>query len=180
MDERPGIHLGFCHRAPLHSFHEHSGAELTLFAFLMTEVCWLRRAKTTESCSTRCGARCDHATGGPYGWVFGLAFAPDDKTLVSTSWDGTIRFWSLANYQVALMLTHEGGAGQFGGLLAGREPHGYCRRRRNGQAMARCEIRRDHCFSELEAEGTMKTKSTFWPVSISESTSRRALHFAAR
>jgi len=42
--------------------------------------------------------------------VFGLAFAPDDKTLVSTSWDGSIRFWSLANYQVALVLTPEGGA----------------------------------------------------------------------
>jgi len=41
--------------------------------------------------------------------VFGLAFAPDDKTLVSTSWDGSIRFWSLANHQVALMLTPEGG-----------------------------------------------------------------------
>lgn len=41
--------------------------------------------------------------------VFGLAFAPDDKTLVSTSWDGSIRFWSLANKQVALMLTPEGG-----------------------------------------------------------------------
>ena len=41
--------------------------------------------------------------------VFGLAFAPDDKTLVSTSWDGSIRFWSLANYQVALILTPEGG-----------------------------------------------------------------------
>jgi WD40 repeat protein len=42
-------------------------------------------------------------------WVFGLAFAPDDKTLVSTSWDGTIRFWSLANYQVALLLAPGGG-----------------------------------------------------------------------
>jgi WD40 repeat protein len=41
-------------------------------------------------------------------WVFGLAFAPDDKTLVSTSWDGSIRFWSLANYQVALMLVGGG------------------------------------------------------------------------
>jgi len=41
--------------------------------------------------------------------VFGLAFAPDDKTLVSTSWDGSIRFWSLANYQVALMVAPEGG-----------------------------------------------------------------------
>ncbi|MGH7866114.1 MAG: WD40 repeat domain-containing protein, partial [Candidatus Dormibacteraceae bacterium] len=41
--------------------------------------------------------------------VFGLAFAPDDKTLVSTSWDGSIRFWSLANYQVALMLVPGGG-----------------------------------------------------------------------
>jgi WD40 repeat protein len=41
--------------------------------------------------------------------VFGLAFAPDDKSLVSTSWDGSIRFWSLANYQVALILAPEGG-----------------------------------------------------------------------
>jgi len=43
--------------------------------------------------------------------VFGLAFAPDDKTLVSTSWDGSIRFWSLANYQLALMLGPGGGGG---------------------------------------------------------------------
>jgi WD40 repeat protein len=41
--------------------------------------------------------------------VTGLAFAPDDKTLVSTSWDGTIRFWSLANHEVALTLAHDGG-----------------------------------------------------------------------
>jgi WD40 repeat protein len=41
--------------------------------------------------------------------VFGLAFAPDDKSLVSTSWDGTIRFWSVANHQVALTLAHDGG-----------------------------------------------------------------------
>jgi len=41
--------------------------------------------------------------------VRGLAFAPDDKTLVSTSDDGTIRFWSMANYQVALTLAHDGG-----------------------------------------------------------------------
>ncbi len=46
---------------------------------------------------------------GHFDYVFGLAFAPDDKTLVSTSWDGTIRFWSLANYQVALKLAHDGG-----------------------------------------------------------------------
>jgi len=41
--------------------------------------------------------------------VLGLAFAPHDKTLVSTSWDGSMRFWSLANYQVALMLVPGGG-----------------------------------------------------------------------
>ena len=41
--------------------------------------------------------------------VHGLAFAPDDRTLVSTSWDGTIRFWSVANQQVALTLAHDGG-----------------------------------------------------------------------
>jgi WD40 repeat protein len=41
--------------------------------------------------------------------VFGLAFAPEDKTLVSTSWDGSIRFWSLANCQVALKLAPGGG-----------------------------------------------------------------------
>jgi WD40 repeat protein len=47
---------------------------------------------------------------GDGGNVSGLAFAPDDKTLVSTSDDGIIRFWSVANHQVALMLTHGGGA----------------------------------------------------------------------
>jgi len=41
--------------------------------------------------------------------VHGLAFPPDDKTLVSTSWDGTIRFWSVASHQVALTLAHDGG-----------------------------------------------------------------------
>jgi WD40 repeat protein len=46
---------------------------------------------------------------GHRGEVRGLAFAPDDKTLVSTSHDGTILFWSMANYQVALTLVHDGG-----------------------------------------------------------------------
>jgi WD40 repeat protein len=41
--------------------------------------------------------------------VRGLAFAPDDKTVVSTSNDGTILFWSIANRLVALTLTHDGG-----------------------------------------------------------------------
>jgi WD40 repeat protein/serine/threonine protein kinase len=41
--------------------------------------------------------------------VFGLAFAPDDKTLVSTSWDGTIQLWCVANRQLALTLAHDGG-----------------------------------------------------------------------
>ena len=43
--------------------------------------------------------------------VRALAFAPDDKTLVSTSWEGDIRFWSVANHQVALTLAraHDGG-----------------------------------------------------------------------
>jgi WD40 repeat protein/predicted Ser/Thr protein kinase len=41
--------------------------------------------------------------------VSAVAFAPDDKTLVSTSWDGTIRFWSVANHQVALTMAHDGG-----------------------------------------------------------------------
>ena len=80
------------------------------FAFLMTEFCWLQEATTSESYSTMCGrrrvtARLDGHTLG----VYGLAFAPDDKTLVSTSWDGTIRFWSVANHQVALTLAHDGG-----------------------------------------------------------------------
>jgi WD40 repeat protein/predicted Ser/Thr protein kinase len=43
-------------------------------------------------------------------WV--LAFAPDNKTLVSTSWDGTIKFWSVANRQLALTLAP-------GGLMMG-------------------------------------------------------------
>jgi len=38
-----------------------------------------------------------------------LAFAPDDKTIVSTSNDGTILFWSVANHQVLLTLAHDGG-----------------------------------------------------------------------
>ncbi len=38
-----------------------------------------------------------------------LAFAPDDKTLVSTSWDGTVKFWYVANQQLALTLAHDGG-----------------------------------------------------------------------
>ena len=42
--------------------------------------------------------------------IQGLAFAPQDKTLVSVSADGSIRFWSLANYQVALKLAHRSGA----------------------------------------------------------------------
>jgi WD40 repeat protein len=41
--------------------------------------------------------------------VDGLAFAPDDKTLVSAGGDGTIRFWCLANNQVALTLNHDRG-----------------------------------------------------------------------
>ena len=43
------------------------------------------------------------------GGVTRLAFAPDGRTLVSTSADGTIRFWSVANRQVALTLVHDGG-----------------------------------------------------------------------
>src|SRR5262249_49104973 len=41
-------------------------------------------------------------------WHIGLTFAHDDKTLVSVSWDQTIRFWSVANHQLALKLNHEG------------------------------------------------------------------------
>jgi WD40 repeat protein/serine/threonine protein kinase len=44
-------------------------------------------------------------------FVWGLAFASDDKTLVSTSWDGTIKFWSMANRQLALTLTPGGTLG---------------------------------------------------------------------
>src|SRR5207253_7373516 len=43
-------------------------------------------------------------------WV--LAFAPDNKTLVSASWDGTIKFLSVANRQLALTLAP-------GGLMMG-------------------------------------------------------------
>jgi WD40 repeat protein/serine/threonine protein kinase len=42
-------------------------------------------------------------------FVFGLAFAPGDKSLVSASWDGTVRFWHVANGQLALTLAHDGG-----------------------------------------------------------------------
>ena len=79
------------------------------FAFLMTELCWLQEGMTTESYSTMCGTGAPTRLEGHLDGVFGLAFAPDDKTLVSTSWDGTIRFWSLANHQVALTLAHDGG-----------------------------------------------------------------------
>ena len=47
--------------------------------------------------------------GGHRDGVSGLAFAPDDKTLASTSWDGNILLWSVANQQVALTLAHDGG-----------------------------------------------------------------------
>ena len=40
----------------------------------------------------------------------GLAFAPDNKTLVSASWDGTIRFWSVASRELVLTLAHDGGS----------------------------------------------------------------------
>ena len=41
--------------------------------------------------------------------VRGLAFAPGDKTLVSTSNDGTILFWSVASRQLLLTLAHDNG-----------------------------------------------------------------------
>jgi WD40 repeat protein len=41
--------------------------------------------------------------------ISGLAFSPDDKTLASACQDGFVRLWSLANYQVALKLRHDGG-----------------------------------------------------------------------
>jgi WD40 repeat protein/predicted Ser/Thr protein kinase len=43
--------------------------------------------------------------------IWGLAFASDDKTLVSSSWDGTIKFWSMANQQLALTLAPGGTLG---------------------------------------------------------------------
>jgi WD40 repeat protein/serine/threonine protein kinase len=55
---------------------------------------------------------------GHFDTVHGLAFAPDDKTLVSTSADGTIRFWSMANHQTALTLSH-GGAGIHSAAFSG-------------------------------------------------------------
>jgi WD40 repeat protein len=42
--------------------------------------------------------------------LWGLAFAPDGKTIVSTSSDGTIKFWRVADQQLALTLTHDAGA----------------------------------------------------------------------
>jgi WD40 repeat protein len=40
--------------------------------------------------------------------VVDLAFTPEDKSLVSVGWDGTIRFWCLANHQLELTLSHGG------------------------------------------------------------------------
>jgi WD40 repeat protein/predicted Ser/Thr protein kinase len=37
-----------------------------------------------------------------------LAFAPDSRTLASTSWDGTVKLWNVATRQVALTLRHVG------------------------------------------------------------------------
>jgi WD40 repeat protein len=45
-------------------------------------------------------------------WIWALTFAPDGKTLVSSSWDGTVKLWSVANKQLALTLAP-------GGLMLG-------------------------------------------------------------
>jgi WD40 repeat protein len=91
-----------------HSFQQHSAAVYVLC--FSHDGTWLASGgydnlvvlyDVKRGVPTRLEAHTDH--------VFGLAFAPDDKTLVSTSWDGTIRFWSVANHQVALTLAHDGG-----------------------------------------------------------------------
>jgi len=46
----------------------------------------------------------DHA-----GKVLSVAFAPDDKTLASTSFDGTVKLWNVATRQAALTLTEHTG-----------------------------------------------------------------------
>jgi WD40 repeat protein/serine/threonine protein kinase len=45
---------------------------------------------------------------GHVGVVVSLAFAPDSKTLASTSYDGTVRLWNVATGQTALTLQHRG------------------------------------------------------------------------
>ena len=51
-----------------------------------------------------------------------------------------------------------GSRGHFGGVLAGRDPHGHLRVGQNGQVMARCTASRNHRFQESESEQKMKTK----------------------
>jgi WD40 repeat protein/serine/threonine protein kinase len=94
-----------------HSFHEHAGHvshlcfahDSTLLAsagddyrIVFYDV-WRQRALKSIEAHTHL--------------IWGLAFAPDDKTLVSTSWDGTIKFWSMANQQLALTLAPGGTLG---------------------------------------------------------------------
>jgi WD40 repeat protein len=91
----------------LYPFHQHSGSiDALCFShdgYLLASggddklvvLCDIRHGVTARLEGHRAGVR-------------GLAFAPDDKSLVSTSNDGTILFWSMANHQVMLKLAHDG------------------------------------------------------------------------
>ena len=93
---------------PRCSFQEHTNAINALcFSHLGSLLASGGKDKRVVIYDPRQGVR--HHLDGHWDEVSGLAFAPDDKTLVSTSPDGTIRFWSMANHRVALTLTHDRG-----------------------------------------------------------------------
>ena len=93
-----------------HSFHEHSGTGETAIRFshdstLLASGGKDGRVALYDVHRRRLIAHLDgHTT-----WIVGLAFTPEDKSVVSASWDGTVRFWYVANGQLALTLAHDGG-----------------------------------------------------------------------
>ena len=54
------------------------------------------------------GVRERNALQGHEGWVNGVAFAPDGKTLASTGSDGTVKLWSVAGEELQTLQGHEG------------------------------------------------------------------------